>query len=116
MSIFQKSQQGKAAGISPTELKAMLESDSPPLLVDVREPWEFGFARIEGAQLLPLGELQDGTPNLPQDRPIVVYCHHGMRGAAAAQLLMQQNYTNVKNLLGGIDRWAQEVDPSMSRY
>ena len=94
----------------------MLEKQPPPVLIDVRDPWEYEQAHLEGAQLLPLDELYAEAPDLSQEREIIVYCHHGIRSAAAAQLLMKYNFTNVKNLLGGIDRWAVEIDPRLPRY
>jgi rhodanese-related sulfurtransferase len=102
--------------ITPLQLKEMMAGQRPPLLVDVRDQWEYDVARIEGARLLPLDELHVRVLDLPREREIVVYCHHGMRSAAAAHLLKQNEFTSVKNLSGGIDRWAREIDPNMPRY
>jgi len=102
--------------VSPQQLQELLAGKNPPLLLDVRDQWEYDVAHLEGARLLPLDDLQIHAFDLPRDREIVVYCHHGMRSAAAMNFLMQHQYTNVKNLSGGIDRWARELDPEMPRY
>jgi rhodanese-related sulfurtransferase len=102
--------------VSPQQLREMLAGKNPPLLLDVRDQWEYDVAHLEGARLLPLDDLQVLAFDLPRDREIVVYCHHGMRSAAAVNFLMQNQFTNVKNLSGGIDRWACELDPEMPRY
>ena len=102
--------------ISPTELAARLAAGEPLTLVDVRERWEWGLARIEGAHLLPLSELASGSAELPSDTDIVVYCHHGVRSLAAAQFLVAQRVGTVSNLSGGIDRYAREVNPTIPRY
>ncbi len=102
--------------VNPQQLKEMLAGKNPPLLLDVRDQWEYDVAHLEGARLLPLDDLQVLAFDLPRDREIVVYCHHGMRSAAAVSFLIHNQYTNVKNLSGGIDRWARELDPEMPRY
>lgn len=102
--------------ISPQQLQKLLASENPPLLIDVRDQWEYDIAHLEGAWLLPLGEFDVHVGDVPRDREIVVYCHHGMRSAAAVYMLLQLQYTDVKNLSGGIDRWASEIDPGMPRY
>jgi sulfur-carrier protein adenylyltransferase/sulfurtransferase len=85
-------------------------------LIDVREPYEWQIARIEGARLLPLGRLAAGLSTLPRDREVVVYCHHGSRSRAAGEFLVAQGFDTVWNLTGGIDRWSTEVDPSVTQY
>lgn len=102
--------------ISPTELAARLAAGELLTLVDVREPWEWELARIEGGRLLPLSEFASGSTELPRDAEIVVYCHHGVRSLAAAQFLATQRVGTVSNLSGGIDRYAREVDPTIPRY
>jgi len=87
-----------------------------PLLVDVREPWEFNLCRIEGSLLVPLGELTRRVDELPRDRPLVMVCHTGRRSQSAAMFLEQSGFGDVRNLKGGVERWAIEVDPSMRRY
>jgi rhodanese-related sulfurtransferase len=87
-----------------------------PWLLDVREPWEYSTARIDGATLIPLGELAHRVSEVPRGTEIVVYCHHGMRSARACSMLRQVGWTSVTNLSGGIDRWSVEVDASVPRY
>ena len=87
-----------------------------PVLIDVREPWEFDYCRIDGSQLIPLGELPSRMDELPTDRPLVMVCHHGHRSYYAAALLQQAGFTEVHNLRGGVEAWALDVDPTMKRY
>ena len=91
-------------------------SREPPVLVDVREPWEFALCKIEGSLLVPLGELPRRRDELPHDRPLVMVCHTGRRSQNAAMFLAQAGFTDVQNLEGGVEGWAVEVDPSMKRY
>lgn len=87
----------------------------PPLLIDVREPWEFAYGHIAGSQLLPLQEVPGRLAELDAGRPVVVICHHGIRSYQAGLLLQHAGF-DVFNLSGGIDAWAREVDPAMPRY
>jgi len=88
------------------------------LLLDVREPAEFEKSNIDGARLLPLGELADRSAELEawRERPIVVHCHKGGRSAKAARWLRSQGFRDVVNLSGGIEAWSLTVDPSVPRY
>ena len=85
-------------------------------LIDVREPWEFKIAHIDGAQLLPLGQLDNWAKTLDKSAGYVIMCHHGGRSAMACQVLQGLGFTNVHNLDGGIDAWAYTVDSSIARY
>ena len=87
-----------------------------PLLVDVREPWEVEFCRIDGALSIPLGDVVRRAGELPRDRALVMVCHHGGRSQHAAVLLAGAGFAQVHNMRGGIDAWALEVDPTMKRY
>jgi rhodanese-related sulfurtransferase len=89
---------------------------TPPVLIDVREPWEFEYCRIEGSVLIPLGELAARIDELPDDRPLVIVCHHGNRSWLAAAMLKQGGFDEVHNLRGGVEEWAAEVEPTMKRY
>jgi rhodanese-related sulfurtransferase len=82
----------------------------------VREPYEHSLAKLDGSVLIPLGTLPQSLEKLDRDVEIVAYCHHGMRSADAVGFLLQQGFTNVKNLVGGIDAWSVQVDPSVPRY
>ena len=104
--------------LTPGELARWREDATrqPPVLVDVREPWEFELARIEGSLLVPLGQLPSRVDELPRDRPLVMVCHTGRRSQNAAMFLAQSGFADVQNLSGGVERWAVEIDPSMRRY
>jgi rhodanese-related sulfurtransferase len=87
-----------------------------PALIDVREPWEFEYCRIEGSVLIPLGELAARIDEIPADQPLVIVCHHGNRSGYAAAMLLQAGFDDVFNLAGGVELWASEVEPTMQRY
>lgn len=101
--------------ITGAELKAMLERGDLLELVDVRTPEERSIARIEGSRLL---DDEYGAQILRLDRTttLVFQCHHGVRSQAAAEYCVRQGFTNVFNLVGGIDAWSTSVDPSVPRY
>jgi rhodanese-related sulfurtransferase len=84
--------------------------------VDVREGWEWEIARIEGSVLIPLPELGDRVRELDHARPVVTVCHHGIRSLTARELLIAAGYSDVRSLAGGLDAWAVQIDPGMSRY
>lgn len=87
-----------------------------PLLLDVREPWEYALCQIADSQLLPLQELPQRCNELSGERAIVVICHHGMRSQQAAHFLEDAGFARLYNLSGGIAAWAAQVDPAMPRY
>ncbi|HEX4583495.1 MAG TPA: rhodanese-like domain-containing protein [Burkholderiaceae bacterium] len=87
-----------------------------PLLLDVREPWEFERCRIEGSELAPLGALERHLPAIDPERPVVCICHHGTRSFHAALALERRGWREVYNLVGGVDAWARQIDPSMATY
>lgn len=88
----------------------------PPVLVDVREPWEVAICAIQGSLSVPFGELLRQRDDLPRDRELVLVCHHGTRSFVAAMLLRREGFERVHNLQGGIAAWAAEVEPAMKRY
>ncbi len=104
------------AEITPTALASRLERGETPLLLDVREPYEWAIARLPGARLVPLNSLPDVLDTLNRSDEIVVYCHHGLRSAAAVEWLRDEGFDLARNLVGGIERWTRDVDPSMRRY
>lgn len=101
--------------VTASELAARIAAGEQLQLVDVRETWEAELAAIPDALLLPLGRLPELTDALDPDVPIVVYCHHGIRSAQAAGYLAHHGF-EVSHLGGGIDAWAEEIDPGMRRY
>lgn len=101
--------------ILPMELKARLDRGEDVLILDVRNEDEFAAVNL-GGKLLPLHELPSRVEELPRDRDIVVLCHHGIRSAHATAFLAQAGFTRIANLVGGIDRWATEVDSRLRRY
>src|SRR5438094_6097725 len=102
--------------MSPHELKRRMDAGERFELIDVREPFEYEIARIDGAKLFPLGEINDRLDELKGKRPIVVHCHTGKRSAQAVQLLQQRGFANVYNLEGGIDAWSDQIDPNVPKY
>jgi len=102
--------------ITPAALAARLERGEAPVLLDVREPYEWAITRLPDARLVPLNSLPDALETLDRSEEMVVYCHHGLRSAAAVDWLREQGFDRARNLVGGIDRWSREVDPSMRRY
>jgi len=102
--------------ISVRELKDRLDKGETLFLLDVREPQEYSTAKLENAVLIPLGELPHSLEKVDRQAEIVAYCHHGMRSADAVGFLLQQGFSNVKNLVGGIDAWSVEIDASVPRY
>jgi len=106
------------AEITPRDLADRLagRSGPAPLLIDVREPYEADIARIPGARLIPLGELERALPDLDKTRETVVHCRSGMRSARAVRQLQAAGFRKVLNLSGGILRWSDDVDPAVPKY
>jgi rhodanese-related sulfurtransferase len=104
--------------ITPAELAAWLKDASrePPVLVDVREPWEHERARIEGAALIPMREVPARVAEIDSKRDVVAICHHGGRSMQVAMFLEKQGFKRVHNLVGGIDAWSRTVDPAVPLY
>jgi rhodanese-related sulfurtransferase len=101
--------------MSVKQLKDRLEAGDELFLLDVREPFEHAIANLKGI-LIPLGELPSRFEELDKEREIIVYCHHGNRSRHAVEFLQRQGFRSVKNLAGGIEAWATEIDPKMPRY
>ncbi len=104
------------AQISPQDLAQKLQSDNPPLVVDVREPWEFNLARIPSAVLHPMRDVATWMHTLDPEAETVIMCHSGVRSLQVAGYLKMHGFKNVINLLGGIDAWSVWVDPRVPRY
>ncbi|MGV3742298.1 MAG: rhodanese-like domain-containing protein [Burkholderiaceae bacterium] len=92
------------------------ESRVKPVLLDVREPWEFQTCHIAGALPMPMQTVPARQEELDPDAPIVCICHHGMRSMQVAAFLERAGFTRVTNLTGGVHAWAQQVDSSMPTY
>jgi len=101
--------------IQPEELKSRLDAGEDVLILDVRELHEYQICNLHG-RLIPIGELPQRLGELDPNREIVAHCKLGGRSAKAVEFLRSQGFRDVKNLAGGIMRWAEKVDPSMPRY
>jgi rhodanese-related sulfurtransferase len=104
--------------IAPAALSAWLNDPArgQPVLLDVREPWEFQTARLENSKHIPLREIPARFGELDAGAEIVLICHHGGRSMQAAQFLERQGFAHTYNLTGGVDGWARLVDPAMPVY
>lgn len=99
-------------------VKTKLDAGEKFFFLDVREQHEFEIASIDGSTLIPMSEIQDRVGEIEPHKAdeIIVFCHHGGRSQQVMMWLAQQGYDNVQNMVGGIDEWAQSVDPSLTRY
>ena len=102
--------------VSVEELKAMRERGESFVLVDVREPREWAISDLPDSVKIPLGSLPQSLEKLSKEDEIVVYCRTGGRSGNAVQFLMQAGFGRAKNLVGGINKWAERIDPSLPRY
>ncbi len=102
--------------ITVDELKEKVENGSPVVLLDVREPMEWEIAHLENAVLMPVAQVPERVNELSTADEIVVYCKTGVRSARITNFLRELGFRKVKNLVGGIDAWAEYVDPEMPRY
>ncbi len=112
--------------IRPASLPAWLHSltGSVPVLLDVRETWEFSTAAVQPLSTapafdvlsMPMQEIPQRMAELPTDRPIACLCHHGIRSQRVAQFLAQNGFEHVVNIAGGIDAWSAELDPAVPHY
>jgi rhodanese-related sulfurtransferase len=101
--------------LHPAELRERLDSGEPLRLIDVRTPWEHSVARLEPSELLT-EELALELLDSPPSPLLVLYCHHGVRSFHAAQWFVERGVSQVANLVGGIEAWSLEVDPTVPRY
>jgi len=103
--------------MTPTQLRDYLERvETPPLLLDVRENWEFEICSIDNSLLIPMGQIPAKLDQIASDQEIVVICHHGIRSANVCRYLEHQGYEQMINLSGGVDAWAKDVDINMAVY
>ena len=101
--------------ITAEELKLRLDNGENPVLLDVREPWEYEICHIDNSLHISMAQVPSRLNELDPDNEIVVVCHHGMRSMQVAGFLESQGY-KVSNLTGGIDAWATAVDGTMQKY
>lgn len=103
--------------ITVTELKELFDEGQDVLLIDVRQPDEYAFAKIKGSKLIPLGEILKRMDELDDSREAIIHCKMGGRSARAIEALRQAGYKGVlRNLKGGITAWSNEVDPKIPKY
>lgn len=102
--------------IEPREVKQLLDSGEELLFVDVREAWEHQLCNIEGAQLIPLGQLASSLATFESAEEVILFCHSGRRSLDAAAWLRSQGVLNARSMAGGIDGWSREVDAKVPRY
>lgn len=102
--------------ISVRELKTKMDMKEALTLIDVREPYEYEIARIDGSRLIPLGELETHVSELPRTGTLVLQCHSGGRSEHAVRMLQEAGFENALNLVGGIDAWSAEIDSTVPRY
>ena len=102
--------------IGPEELADQLQGDAPPVVIDVREPYEFAIAEMGGI-LMPQDTVPERVADIPRDRPVVVHCRSGVRSARIIRMLEDEHgYDNLFNLKGGILAWQEQVNPTLARY
>ena len=103
--------------LSALDLKAYLKTcDEPPLLLDVRQPWEYDVCKIENSVLLPMSQITAEFKTLDFNRETVVICHHGIRSRRVGRYLEEAGFSNIINLSGGVAQWAKTVDSKMPTY
>ena len=102
--------------INATEAVILHNKNKEAVFLDVREHSELAICRIEGALHIPMGEVPERHEALPQDIPLIVFCHHGMRSLNVVQYLETKGFENAINLAGGIHAWSVDVDPEMKQY
>ena len=107
---------GKTSEIEVAALDAELKNGKRPAVIDVREPEEYAICRIPGSRLIPLRTVPERVHELSSADDIVVHCRSGVRSGQTVEFLKQAGFRRVKNLVGGILRWSDDVDPSVPKY
>ncbi|QMV20030.1 sulfurtransferase [Granulicella sp. 5B5] len=103
--------------ITVDQARTLLAAEHPPLLLDVREPWEVATAGIDGATLIPMNEIPGRAhQELNDEAPILVLCHHGARSLSVTAWLRNQGFDKAQSIAGGIDAWSRLIDPHIPRY
>ena len=99
------------------DVKDLIDSaKKKPLILDVREQWEYDICHIENSVHIPMGKITSMSDDLKSDEIIIVVCHHGIRSRMVAKYLVTKGFKDVINLTGGIDAWSSDVDPAMPKY
>jgi len=99
------------------QLKDRLEQNAPrPVLIDVREPWEFAICHIEGSKLIPMREIPNAINQLDQTQETIIICHTGVRSLRVCYYLLNEGFEKVANLSGGVHAWATNIDSHMPTY
>ena len=103
--------------VSVTEANALVTMrPNEAKIIDIRESHELAICHVTGAEHLPMRQIPDRIATLPRDRHLLVLCHHGQRSLVVTQFLRAQGFPAVSNITGGIEAWAEEIDPAMARY
>jgi adenylyltransferase/sulfurtransferase len=103
--------------LSVTEAQQLVATDpTRARLIDVREPHELAICQVPGATAIPMRQIPENLTTLPRDQHLLILCHHGGRSLRVTQYLRAQGFSAVSSVAGGIDAWAQEIDPSLARY
>ncbi len=100
----------------PLDLKAYLDNGEQPLLLDVREPWEFQICHVAGSRLVPMRKIGQQIGTLSPSQETVLICHHGIRSRQVGYFLENAGFTHLINLTGGVQAWAQDIDLNMPTY
>ena len=102
--------------LTATQLKAKIDNGDTPVLLDVREDWEYDICHLPDSLNISMGNIQQVLKQLSPAAETVVICHHGMRSYQVASYLEQNGFSNTINLEGGVDDWAKTIDPNMPQY
>jgi len=99
--------------ISPKALKARLDAGEDIDIIDIREGWEVAHGMLAEARHIPMNDIPDSLEDIPKDKPVVLMCHTGGRSETVAEWMSTEGYDNILNLVGGIEAWSADVDPSI---
>jgi len=102
--------------ISVQEAHRLAKNSGAVKIIDVREPFERDICSIASAEVIPMRQIPENVPTLPRDQHLLILCHHGGRSMRVTQFLRAQGFENVTNIAGGIDAWANEIEPGMAKY
>jgi len=102
--------------LTAEQLKDYLETGKKPVILDIRETWEYEICHLENSLNINMSQIPAKMDELNPEEEIVVLCHHGIRSLQVAEYLKSQGFINLINLEGGIDAWAKSVDTTMSQY